>query len=374
MERRHHPSLAAAWALGLSVAAVCTGSPSRSPTSPDLGAPVPSSPGTPTLPAIPSLPPDPAGWIAFHSDPDTADDLYLTDGSGARPRALTDRIEAGVPPVWSPDGRWVAFDCCIPSFDEIDVVGADGSGLHVAGRGAGQVGHPAWSPDSRFLAYSSYQDGLTYRVRLNGSGRTTLIQHGTDASWSPDGKRLVYLSDRDGDLDIFTADADGSNSKALTRNDAPDFDPAWSADGGRILFVSEHDGNSEIYAMGADGSAQTNLSNSDTPDEGPRWSPDGRSVVYVSYRDGADPNTVGDGNAEVFVARADGSGTENLTTDPGWDGDPAWSPDGRRLVYTRRDLHAELWVMAADGSDKRMLPGLPAQANDCCAAWRPAVP
>ena len=208
-------------------------------------------------------------------------------------------------------------------------------------------------------------------IGADGSGQRVLIEDGTDPAWSPDGSRVAFLSDRDGDLEIYSQTPDGSDLVQLTDNDALDYEPVWSSDGTRLAFVSERDGNPEIYVMAADGSDQTNVSSSPDPDDFPRWSPDGTRVAYVSYLEVADPNTIGAGNAEVYVVMADGSGRVNLTSDPAWDGDPAWSPDGSMVVFARRAGHSELYVMDSGGSNVRKLEGVAGEANDCCAAWQP---
>ena len=86
-----------------------------------------------------------------------------------------------------------------------------------------------------------------------------------------------------------------------------------------IAFQSNRDGNVEIYVMNADGSGLTRLTNSPGADAVPNWSPDGRKLVFQSERDG---------NIELYTMNADGTGQTRLTTHPGRDLDPAWSPTG----------------------------------------------
>jgi dipeptidyl aminopeptidase/acylaminoacyl peptidase len=86
---------------------------------------------------------------------------------------------------------------------------------------------------------------------------------------------------------------------------------------GRIAFVSNRDGNPEIYVMNADGSGVTRLTNNPAEEWMPAWSPDGTRIAFVSGRDG---------NYEIYLTIADGRGQINLTNNPADDGTPAWSP------------------------------------------------
>ncbi len=87
---------------------------------------------------------------------------------------------------------------------------------------------------------------------------------------------------------------------------------------GKIAFTSARDGNDEVYVMNAAGSGQTNLTNNLlAADFEPAWSPDGTQITFLSNRDG---------NFEVYVMNADGSGQTRLTDDPELDRDPAWLP------------------------------------------------
>ena len=86
---------------------------------------------------------------------------------------------------------------------------------------------------------------------------------------------------------------------------------------GKITFTTARDGNYEIYIMNADGSGQRNLTNAAGEDEYLTWSPDGQRIAFETERDG---------NGEIYVMNADGSDLHRLTNNGAIDGDPSWSP------------------------------------------------
>lgn len=85
----------------------------------------------------------------------------------------------------------------------------------------------------------------------------------------------MFNSERDGNLEIYVMDADGSNQTCLTNNLARDSYIVWLFDGSRIAFASDRDGNLEIYVMDADGSNKRNLTNNPARDSDNAWSPRG---------------------------------------------------------------------------------------------------
>jgi hypothetical protein len=150
------------------------------------------------------------------------------------------------------------------------------------------------------------------------------------------------------DLQVSVMDADGLEPPTALTSGAPNGHPAWSPDGSRIVFTSLRDGDREIYVMNADGTGQTNLTNSPGSDDNfAAWSPDGSTIAFFSERDG---------NPEIYVMAADGSNPLRLTRSPADDVDPSWSPDGREIVFTSGSgADTDLYVMQADGSGIRRL-------------------
>ena len=167
--------------------------------------------------------------------------------------------------------------------------------------------------------------------------------------------------------DIWTMSPSGSNAVNLTAN-SPAFDgrASWRADGQKIAFMSDRetpsnptspgfpeDPDFEIFVMDADGSDQTQITFNELDDVVPAWSPNGKRIVFA--RD-FDP-VRGQGDDDIFTMRANGADERNLTRSPGVeDYDPDWSPDGRRIAWTgERDGDAEIYTMRPNGSGVRQL-------------------
>ena len=95
---------------------------------------------------------------------------------------------------------------------------------------------------------------------------------------------------------------------------------------GQIAFGTNRDGNDEIYVMNANGSGQTNLTNNPTEDLQPAWSHDGKQIAFSSDRNG---------NHEIYVMNADGSHITRLTDSPAFDEEVGYMAFARHnLVIT----------------------------------------
>jgi Tol biopolymer transport system component len=118
---------------------------------------------------------------------------------------------------------------------EIYVMNADGSSQTrlTYNYNPSQAYTPVWSPDGRQIAFGVSLDGdpEIYVMNADGSNQTNLTTNpGYDAYpvWSPDGHRIVFVSDRDGNGEIYVMNADGSSQTNLTNNPASDGGPVWS--------------------------------------------------------------------------------------------------------------------------------------------------
>lgn len=233
---------------------------------------------------------------------------------------------------------------------------------------------PALAPDGTRLAFQSRKDGNweIYVLDLKTGSITRLtnnLAYDGAPTWSPDGKQIAFESYRAKDMDVWKMNADGSNPVNLTpKSSVYDFAPAWSPDGATIVYASWTTGNKQLFAMAPDGTNARNLSNDRFHDEQAAWSPDGKRIAFVSNREGCAAKVaatldnppmrggVDSGNCQrrgVYVADFNGSQLANVTQLSffGRDLAPAWSPDGKTIVFVSpRPTRNPLFEVASDGS------------------------
>lgn len=256
------------------------------------------------------------GRIAFQSNRDGNSEIYAMNPDGANPTRLTNNVAWEGEPTVSPDGKRIAF---------------------VTDRHGGPDHEELYVMDARDT------DG-------NGNGDNPLrLTNDTTPDWSPsfspDGAKIAYQEYGDGDSEIFVMNADGTGTPIrLTDNTLFDGNPRFSPDGTKVYFDTDRDGDSrnftELYVMEAvdsdgDGDNQAQLFGGTAIDYfASAISPDATRLAYQDYSDG---------DSEIYVKNLDGTGTPTrLTTNGSWDGLPAYSPDGKKLVFaTDRDLGLE---------------------------------
>lgn len=262
----------------------------------------------------------------------------------------------------------------------IYAISPDGTRLALLTTGQGARGAPAWAPDGSTLAFSSTAEGGLadiFVMDADGTGPVNLTKSASvieeDPAWSPEGRRIAFISNRAVSYEVWVMNADGSGAKRLTGVlGAGVRHPAWSPDGKRIAFSAPDFGAQTwggIFVMNADGSDIRQIFREQTccvfDILGPSsWSPDGRRIVFT--RDNHNGN-IGDTGIDLYAVRADGSDLVQLTDDT-VSGSPSWSPDGKHIVFARDD---GLYVMDSDGKQQAKVPDAPAGASS--PAWRPTV-
>lgn len=189
--------------------------------------------------------------------------------------------------------------------------------------------------------------------RIYVEGRA--VGRGTEPAWSPDGRRIAYQ--RLGE--IYVADADGRHERRLTRTPGPEHSPAWSPDGRTIAFA----GSRDVFTVPAAGGRVRNVTRSPRPwlvRTTPAYAPDGRTLAVSASTDAF--------NSDIFLIRADGKLVRRLTRTQGThdrlaeESMPAFSPDGRRVVYvSNRDRSFDLFSIGVDGKGERRLTRTPRQ-------------
>jgi Tol biopolymer transport system component len=276
--------------------------------------------------------------------------------------------------------------------------GRDEKAITLPGPSEDKDSIPDWSPDGRLIAFRRFfhlgEPGETSDVlvvRPDGSGVRNLTRAGCTGdclgsetpAWSPDGRQIAFERaigplPADGPppiAGIFVMDADGSNVRQLTqfRRNAgtEDHGATWSPDGRRIAFMRANNTNepanaSAIYTVSARGGDLRLVRRMplEWPAAGnPDWSPDGGRLLFTTYCyfgqcGGSQPST----GAQLFTVRPNGEGLRQLTHVPGNASDARWSPDGRKIVFARNERlgpTGDVYTMNADGSNVRRVTNTP---------------
>jgi len=284
----------------------------------------------------------------------------------------------------SPQGD-VTFSCALDStdfrtctspveFPRLDPGFHDFAVKAVDSAGDSSVAHHQWTIDGSRIVFESFRDGNPelYVEDPDGQNQVRLTDNTLSdehPDWSPDQKQIVFdRLDQFQNLDIWTINADGSGEQRLTTDRAVERNPSWSPDGTRIAFERGPFGDRQIDVMNVDGTGETPLTADpqcsvpcqiDNLD--PAWSPDGTKIVFASTRDG---------NYELYVLNANGTGVTRLTDDPANDFGPSWSPDGTSIAFhSNRNGSLNIYTMNPDGTD--VVRVTQTDHNDSNPSWAP---
>jgi len=250
--------------------------------------------------------------------------------------------------------------------------------------------------ESRFVLQTRQ---LTYDGQRSGEGY-----------FSPDGKQLIFQSEREPGnpfYQMYILDLESGDSHRVSpgvgkttcgffrpRSDQVLFasthlDPEakqkqkaeleFRASGKQRRYAWDYDEHYDIFAARRDGSDLQHLTDAPGYDAEGAWSPDGKRIVFSSTRNAFPTNQLSAEDqqrlatdpsyfAEIYIMNADGSEQTRLTSTPGYDGGPFFSPDGNRIIWRRFDEQgttADVYTMKTDGSDVRRL------TDFGCMSWAP---
>jgi len=258
----------------------------------------------------------------------------------------------------SRDGKWVAYSVSTPDLDanrsvsNIWMVSTDG-GAPIQVTQGGRDNSPAWSPDGKTLAFLSARDGSeqVYLLSMEGGEAKKLTKLSTGADlfhWSPDGSTIAFTSSVYPDCNDDACNAKRDEEKEKSKVKARIYDHLlyrhwdhWSEGKRSHLFVIPANGSAAARDLTAG-------ANYDVPPEersGPgdfNFSPDGKEICFTAVTDKVEAIST---NGDLFLVSVTGGEAKRITTQPGFDGNPVYSPDGRYIAY-----HAQL--TAAYEADK----------------------
>lgn len=286
------------------------------------------------------------------------------------------RIKDVSDPQVSPDGKWVAYVVSTRSLKNDKnssriwmVPFAGGRAVPLTAEDESSS-HPRWSPDGKSLGFLSSRGGKddsdaktqVWLLNLEGGEAqqlTDAVQDVDDFEWSPSGERLV----------LVLQDPSHDEAEAAKHKDGESWKPKphpWVID--RLHFKEDEIGyldrrRTHLYLFSIADHKITQITSGDYDDSAPAWSPDGREIAFVSNRT-AHPDR--NFNDDVWVVAADnmdkGAHLLRITTNPGTDGSPSWSPDGKWIAFTSQldpklfwYATAHLAIAPATGGEEKVL-------------------
>lgn len=301
-------------------------------------------------------------WIAYQGE-DPSYDIYVVPSDGSAPaRIIAQGPERDFPYAWLNDGSGVLFNRTAAGDERPMVVPLDGGPARRIGPVMQGNLHATWSPDGAYLGFDLHQFGKNTVWVVDsaaGSQPRQLTDEGLEnapsaSMWSPDSRQIVYTSRRTGTLDIWILDVASGQARQLTNDVRDDLSPFWSPDGRWIAFISDRGGQVDLWVIAAAGGNAARLTNDVAVESNPRWTADGKSLLYTTTST----------QVELQLVPIAGGPARTLRS---WKeygiGSARLSPDGQTVIFdTDRVENGELFTMPVSGGEP--VPFAPSPRRD----------
>ena len=253
--------------------------------------------------------------------------LAIMDQDGANHRFLSDGASLVLTPRFSPSLQEITYLSFADGVPRVFIRDLDSNRQGAVGDFPGMTFSPRFSPEGERLVLSLAVDGNTeiYSIDLRTRATRRLTNNAaidTSPSYAPDGRQIVFNSDRGGSQQLYLMDADGGNVRRISHGQGRYFTPVWSPRGDLIAFTKILGGKFYIGVMSPDGGGERVLAEGYRV-EGPTWAPNGRVLMYFRK----DPSDAGGGGGRSRLYTIDLTGrNERQIATPVDASDPAWSP------------------------------------------------
>ncbi len=302
------------------------------------------------LPATPALSPD-GSRLAWSQPVEGQSRIFVGGSDASNPvRLSTGTWDTG--PVWSPDGRWIAYAGESPEFD-LWVVSVDGGEPRQLTSGPARDQPTGWLPDASGIVFRRLGAGeaRTLVAPLEGGAARPLVAPlggNQFVALSPDGTRAAIELGRGSNSTIWLQDMAGGPARQLTTEGFEEGSPlrsSWSPDGRFLVFTSRRTGTTDLWTANVETGELRQLTSDVRNDRDHLWSPDGKWIAFTSDRGG---------QPDVWIVAAEGGEAIRVTDDLALETDLNWHPDGSALHFFRGETDARVGV-TVPGGDPRIL-------------------
>ncbi len=243
--------------------------------------------------------------------------MYIMDLEEKVPRMVSTGLGACTCGFFRPDGKKIIFASSHedPSCECLEVPGYQ--------RNSGSY---MWAFTPYMNIYEANLDGTELRALTTGSA------YHAEGAFSHDGKKIVFASNESGTMNIYTMDADGQNVFAVTTTDySYNGGPFFSPDDTQIVFRSDRNEKHmlQIYTINADGTGEKQLTDNGAVNWAPFWHPSGKQIAFTT-------SLHGHHQYEIYLVDIETKKLIRITESPSFDGLPVFSNDGKKLMWTSK--------------------------------------